>query len=120
MRRGKIYEYDQTPADLVLAMAEIQSRAERSLPPPRSAFSDIVQHEPYPVESKAREILQRLKTHGVTRFLLLFRGSRSRSELVATFLAVLELCRAKLLKLTGGESDCTVTPLPSDSDTLPL
>ena len=52
--------------------------------------------------------------------MLLFRGSRSRSELVATFLAVLELCRARLLKLTGGESDCTVATLPGDSDTLPL
>ena len=46
VKRGKIYEYDQTPADLVLAMAEIQGRAERSLPPPRSAFQSIVQHEP--------------------------------------------------------------------------
>ncbi len=40
VKRGKIYEYDQTPADLVLAMAEIQGRAERSLPPPRSAFPE--------------------------------------------------------------------------------
>ena len=87
---------------------QIQSRAERSLPPPRSAFSDIVQHEPYPVESKAREILSRLKHQGVTRFLLLFRGSRSRSEVVATFLAVLELCRARILHLAGSETDCTV------------
>ena len=54
VERGKIYEYDQEPADLILAMAEIQSRAERSLPPPRSAFQDIVRHEPYPVENKAR------------------------------------------------------------------
>ena len=117
VRRGKIYEYDQTPADLVLAMAEIQNRAERSLPPPRSAFSDIVRHEPYPVESKAREILSRLKHHGVTRFLLLFRGSRSRSEVVATFLAVLELCRARILHLAGSETDCTVRQereLPGD------
>ena len=117
VKRGRIYEYDQTPADLVLAMAEIQSRAERSLPPPRSAFSDIVQHEPYPVESKAREILSRLKSHGVTRFLLLFRGSRSRSEVVATFLAVLELCRARILHLAGSETDCTVRQereLPND------
>ena len=104
VKRGKIYEYDQTPADLVLAMAEIQGRAERSLPPPRSAFQSIVQHEPYPVESKAREILSRLRTHGVTRFLLLFRGSRSRSEVVATFLAVLELCRARILHLAGSET----------------
>ena len=90
VKRGKIFAYDQAPADLILAMAEIQSRAERSLPPPRSAFSDIVQHQ------------------GVIRFLLLFRGSRSRSEVVATFLAVLELCRARILHLAGSETDCTV------------
>ena len=69
----------------MLAMAEIQNRAERKLPPPRAAFREIVQHEPYPVESKARDILQKLKEGGITRFLLLFRGSRSRSEVVATF-----------------------------------
>ena len=108
VERGKIYEYHHVSADLVLAMAEIQNRAERRLPPPQSAFHEIVRHEPYPVESKAREILQRLKRHGVTRFLLLFRGNRSRSEVVATFLAVLELCRARVLHLAGSETDCTV------------
>ena len=117
VERGKIYEYHQQPADLVLAMAEIQNRAERRLPPPQSAFQAIVRHEPYPVESKAKEILQRLKRHGVTRFLLLFRGNRSRSEVVATFLAVLELCRAHVLHLAGSETDCTVRQereLPGD------
>ena len=120
VKRGKIFAYDQAPADLILAMAEIQSRAERSLPPPRSAFSDIVQHEPYPVESKAREILNRLKHHGVTRFLLLFRGSRSRSEVVATFIAVLELCKARMIRLAGSDTDCTVTPTGEGGDTLSL
>ena len=108
MERGKIYEYSLEPADLLLAMAEIRNRAERTLPPPRAAFREIVQHEPYPVESKARDILRRLKEQGITRFLLLFRGSRSRSEVVATFLAVLELCRARVLHLAGSETDCTV------------
>ena len=108
MKRGKIYEYDQDKGDLILAMAEIRSRAERTLPPPRTAFENIVQHEPYPVESKAREILQQLKDHGITRFRLLFKGNRSRSEVVATFLAVLELCRAHVLHLAGSETDCTV------------
>ena len=89
-------------------MAELQSRAERKLPPPRASFRDIVQHEPYPVESKAREILQRLKAGGVMTFHFLFRGNRSRSEVVATFLAVLELCKARVLRLTGSETDCTV------------
>jgi len=108
MERGKIFTYSQEPGDLVLAMAEIQNRAERTLPPPQTAFQDIVRHEPYPVESKAREIIRKLKEHGITRFLLLFKGSRSRSEVVATFLAVLELCRARVLHLAGSETDCTV------------
>ena len=108
VKRGKIYEYDQEKADLILAMAEIRNRSERALPPPKTSFQEIVQHEPYPVESKAREILRRLREGGITRFRLLFQGNRSRSEVVATFLAVLELCRARVLHLAGSETDCTV------------
>lgn len=117
VKRGKIYEYDQEKGDLVLAMTEICNRAERTLPPPKAAFREIVQHEPYPVEHKAQEIIQKLKNGGITRFLLLFRGNRSRTEVVATFLAVLELCRAHIIHLAGSETDCTVRQekeLPSD------
>ena len=35
--------------------------------------------------------------------------ARNRSEVVATFIAVLELCKARRLRLAGTESDCTVT-----------
>lgn len=123
VKRGKIYEYSHEPGDLVLAMAEIRGRAERALPPPVSAFRNIVSHEPYPVESKAREIIRRLKEHGMTRFRLLFQGNRSRSEVVATFLAVLELCRACVIHLAGSETDCTVRQereLPEDLSNLTL
>lgn len=68
-----------------------------------------MQREPYSVSDKAGEIVRRLKSFGITRFLLLFRGSKTRSELVATFMAVLELCRNNLIKLAGAASDCTVT-----------
>ena len=57
---------------------------------------------------KREEIAAKLKEGGITRFLLLFRGSRSRSEVVATFLAVLELCKARVLHLAGSETDCIV------------
>ena len=40
-------------------------------------------------------------SHGIGR-------NRGRSEVVATFLAVLELCRARVLHLAGSETDCTV------------
>ena len=68
-----------------------------------------MRREPYSVEKKAREIFDRLKSGGITRFLLLFRGSKSRSELVATFMAVLELCRSRMIRLAGSSADCTVT-----------
>ena len=108
MQRGKIYEYSHEKADLVLAMQAIMERGEKLAAPPSAALSEIVRREPYPVKGKAEEILHRLKEFGMTRFKLLFRGSRSRSEIVATFIAVLELCREKVIHLAGSDTDCTV------------
>ena len=86
----------------------IMTRGEKLAAPPSAALSEIVRREPYPVKGKAEEILHRLKEFGMTRFKLLFRGSRSRSEIVATFIAVLELCREKVIHLAGSDTDCTV------------
>ena len=120
MERGKIYEYDHDAADLMTAMQEIADRSERRMPPPVSRFDSIVRHEPYSVADKAGEILDRLKKWGITSFRLLFKGSRSRSEVVATFIAVLELCRSRMINLAGSETDCTVTPTGEGGDTLSL
>ncbi len=110
VRRGKIYEYDQEPGDLVLALQEVLDRKGHAAAAPNlKSFDDIVKREPYPVENKAKEIVGRLKNAGITRFLLLFRGSRSRSEIVATFMAVLELCRNHIIRLAGGMEDCAVS-----------
>ena len=109
MERGKIYEYDQQPGDLIIAMQEVSDRrGQLDAQPDLKPFDEIVRREPYSVETKAREIFHRLKTGGITRFLLLFRGSRSRSEIVATFMAVLELCRSRIIRLASGVNDCTV------------
>ena len=109
MERGKIYEYDQQPGDLIIAMQEVADRrGQLDAQPDLKPFDEIVRREPYSVETKAREIFHRLKTGGITRFLLLFRGSRSRSEIVATFMAVLELCRSRIIRLASGVNDCTV------------
>ena len=107
MEHGKVYTYSHDPADLSAAMAEILGREERRQPLDAGSFREIVRQEPYPVAGKAAEIMDRLR-RGITSFRLLFRGSRSRSEVVATFLAVLELCRSHVLQLTGSESECTV------------
>ena len=101
------------------SMNEIASREERRLPPPVSSFGDIVRQEPYPVAGKAQEVFRRL-ARGITSFRLLFRGSRNRSEVVATFLAILELSRARIVTLSGSETDCTVNPTGEGLDSLQL
>lgn len=105
----KTYRYVHDKNDLLSAMRAVMSRAEDKLPPPARAFEGIVGREPYPVSDKARAIVERLVQFGVTRFRALFRQSRSRSEVVATFLAILELCKASRIRLAGTEEDCTVT-----------
>lgn len=105
----KTYRYAHDREDLRRAMAAVLERADHRLPPPMAAFEGIVGREPYPVSEKARSIVERLIQFGVTRFRALFRTSRSRSEVVATFLAVLELCKANRIRLAGTAEDCTVT-----------
>lgn len=99
------YRYEHSAQDLVRAMAAIAERSQRALPPPTSNFSGIVGREPYPVTKKAAEVLKRLLSHGAAAFRKLFRGNKSRSEIVATFLAVLELCRMKSVALDGDTED---------------
>lgn len=72
VERGKVYEYDQRPGDLVIAMQEMTGRRGQAETPPLRAFDEIVKREPYPVEQKAKEIIRRLKAGGITRFCCCF------------------------------------------------
>ena len=113
------YRYVHKPEDIRKAMLAVLSRTDNKMPPPVAAFEGIVGREPYPVADKATEIIQRLLTFGVTRFRALFKGNKSRSEIVATFIAVLELCKARRLQLAGTEEDCTVTCTQAEDGNLP-
>lgn len=101
--RDQTYRYQHTSDDLVRAMEMVAERSEQALPPPTSNFTGIVGREPYPVTKKATEVLRKLLSHGIAKFLKLFRGNKTRSEIVATFLAVLELCRLKSVCLEEDE-----------------
>ena len=112
VRRDGAYQYRHEPRDLAEAMAALAERSAHQLPPPVSSFAGLVGAEPYPVVTKAAEVLRRLIRSGVSRFQSLFRGNRSRSEIVATFLAILELCKLRSVRLETDENDeITVTYL---------
>lgn len=99
LRRDKTYRYVHEPSDLLRALDDIAARNARRLPPPTVNFKGIVGKEPYPVTKKATELMRSLILRGVERLKNLFRGSKSRSEIVATFLAILEMCKTNAVTL---------------------
>jgi len=99
LRREQGYRYRHESVDLLLALDAIAERNQRQLPPPTANFMGIVGKERYPVSRKAGEVLRRLLLNGFQRLKNLFKGNRSRSEIVATFLAVLDLCKTNSVTL---------------------
>ena len=93
LRKDQTYRYQHEPIDLLRALDMITERNNKQLPPPTTNFQGIVGKEPYPVSRKSGEVLRQLLLRGVERLKNLFRGNKSRSEIVATFLAILELCK---------------------------
>ena len=99
LKREQGYRYKHTVADLLRALDMITERNARQLPPPTANFQGIVGKEPYPFGKKTGEVLRQLVLRGVERMKNLFKGNRSRSEVVATFLAILDLCKTNAVTL---------------------
>lgn len=99
LRKDSTYRYQHDREDLLRALAEMEERNQRKLPPPTVNFKGIVGKEPYPVGKKAKEVIRTLILRGFERLKNLFKGNKSRSEVVATFLAILELCKTNSVAL---------------------
>ncbi len=99
LRRDSTYRYKHEPQDMLRALDEIAERNQRRLPPPTVNFKGIVGKEAYPVTRKATEVIRTLVLRGIEKLKNLFRGNRTRSEIVATFLAILELCKTNSVSL---------------------
>ena len=105
LRKDQTYRYQHELGDLLLSLDVISERNQQRLPPPTVNFKGIVGKERYPVTRKATEVVRRLVLRGVERLKNLFKGNKSRSEIVATFLAVLELCRTNNVNLEDDVGD---------------
>ena len=99
LKREQGYRYKHDVRDLLRALDMIAERSQRQLPPPTANFQGIVGKEPYPIGKKTGEVLRQLVLRGVERMKNLFRGNKSRSEVVATFLAILDLCKTNAVTL---------------------
>jgi segregation and condensation protein A len=88
-RRGKEYEYRHEPVELLRAMLRMLTRGGKAAPPDMSAR--VPQRIVYSVRDKSLQILNRLRLSDVSMEEL-YSECASRSEIVATFVSVLELC----------------------------
>ncbi len=104
----KSYKYEHDKIDLRMAILNMLDRAESKIPPKITNFAGIVGREVYSVGKKVAYILKRLLSPAKTRFIDLFDGVKSRSEVVATFLAVLELCKTNRISISGDTDDITL------------
>ncbi len=84
-------------------------RGLRKQPPPTTVFTKIVAKKVVAVSTKIVFVMRRLWNGKAMKLKSVFRESKSRSELVATFLAVLELCKSNRVKIDGNGDDMTVT-----------
>ena len=101
LRKDQTYRYQHQPVDLLKALDMIAERNSRQLPPPTVNFKGIVGKEPYPVTRKTGELLRQLLLRGVEKLKTLFKGNKSRSEIVATFISILEMCKTGTVTLEG-------------------
>ena len=98
-------EYHHTVNDLIRAANKMLRRTKRRLPPPVTSFQGIVGREPAPVEGRVTAILKRFLYRMRVPFMRLFDDARNRSEIVATFLAVLELSKTHRIRLEGDDEE---------------
>ena len=104
LQRVGTYQYRHPATDLLRALEDIAERGQRRLPPPTVNFQGIVGKEPYPVTKKATEVIRSLIMRGIQKLKSLFKGNKTRSEVVATFLAILELCKTNAVVLEGEDT----------------
>lgn len=89
------------PVKIYKAYLEAVGKGKRKLPPPIEAFSGIVAHKIVSVASRIESIVGKFKGGAKQKFLSFFEKSESRSEMVATFLALLAMAKAKRIYIEG-------------------
>lgn len=102
------YTRTHSPQELLKAYISAIGKNMRKLPPPVEAFTKIVAAKIVSVGSRVSVILARLTVGQRVRFDSFFEASASRSEMVATFLAMLSLIKSKQIYIDGELDDFTV------------
>ena len=110
------YKRSHEPHYLIPAYLAAVGRGKVRIPPPKDAFSGIVARRIVSVSSKIYGVIRKLRGSGKTPYREMFGGATDRSELVATFLAILELIKGKRVRVTGDGDNCELVLIQGRSD----
>ena len=102
------YNRQHPPEDIVKAYISAVGRGKRKLPPSEQAFSGIVAHKIVSVNSKIIHLMRRLRHGKKLEYHEIFEICEGKSDLVATFLATLELVKGKRIRIEGSGENAVV------------
>ena len=115
-KKKQEYAYRHDPVDLLKAMLAVWTKGGAAeLTSPEQILSAMPKRIVYSVRDKGREILTGLRT-GPKALNSLYRDCASRSELVATFVAVLELCGSGSLHMERIEGQIVLSFTGTEAD----
>lgn len=115
VRKPSEYDFDKTyeliheKEDMYSAYLSAVGRGKRRMPVNDAPFRKIVAKKIVAVSTKIVFVIRNLFTGGKKSLNSLYKTAKSRSELVATFLAVLELCKANRVKVEGEGEEMEIT-----------
>ena len=104
-------------SELISAYIAAAGKKLRRLPPPLDSFKNIVTKKIVSVASKIESIKSCLRSVKKRRLSDIFKSAESRSDLVAAFLAVLELAKSKEVYISG-DGDNTEIELLEGNETI--
>lgn len=105
----KTYELIHSSDIMYVSYLSAVGRGQRKLPPSTAPFTKIVAKKIVAVSTRIVFVIRNLWTGGTKKLGSLYRTAHSRSELVATFLAVLELCKANRVRIDGEADNAEIT-----------
>ena len=121
IRKQEKIEIDQTyrrfheVGELFEAYISAAGKKLKQLPPPIEAFREIVVKKVVSVSSKISNIFKKLSSKSKkSNWKSMFNDAESRSDMVATFLALLELTKSKKIKVVGDGEEAEVELIDAD------
>ena len=101
METDKEYPYSHSEKELIAALLEITEKSGRRMPPPVSSFTSILQQRFISIDDKVEEILNMFFKNRTISFMDIIKKATDRAEMIAYFLALLELQKDNRIYVRG-------------------